>query len=400
VGKGEFLFSLGDIDPLADNYWTIQKYLGPNYPWYPVVGNHDSINKKSAPDMAWLRSYNAGGRRLPHVVSAGLQNGVETNYSFDYANCHFVVLNEYYNGKSDHVLTRAEGRPASNVGDALYQWLKADLNATTKKFIFVVGHEPAYVQPDLDYGTMDNFFASLNVHPTSRNRFWKLLKSKGVVAYLCGHTHSHSCVKVDGVWQIDAGHARGGRGSTFVRIHVTDTAVTFESYHQDDANVPYSLKHTWRLFPAPENQRPIPFESARNGLNVSTTTNMAVPIRVMAQDPDGDCRTQQYTVVRQPAHGNLAAVNPPRERWAFGQDYIYTPDAGYNGKDGFTFTASDGQADSYPISVAITVAATLTVGTMTITPADGEGLRGSRDQLRGLKRHTQRQKSGDRRASD
>jgi hypothetical protein len=371
VGKGEFLVGLGDIDPVGDNYWTVEKYLGPNYTWYPVVGNHDCVDKGAGPDMPWTRSFNAGGKRLPHIVNSGPENGVETNYSFDYGNAHFIALNEYYDGQSDHILIRDEGRPAGHICDVLYKWLEADLAATTKKYIVVLGHEPAYVQPDLDYGTMDNFYASLNVHSKARDRFWKLLQSKHVAAYLCGHTHSNSCVKVDGIWQIDAGQARGGgEGSTFVRIHVMDSGITAESYRMNPVGPKYILKHTWRLLPAPPNQPPAEFVSPRNPHLVSTATNTTIPVRVMAFDPDGDCRSLKYRVVTLPAHGKLAEVNPPREPWSFGADYDYTPEKGFNGKDTFAVKANDGQADSKPITVTINVAPRITVATFSLDPAE------------------------------
>ena len=40
-GKGAFMISPGDIDPPENSKWTIEQILGLNYPWYPVVGNHE-----------------------------------------------------------------------------------------------------------------------------------------------------------------------------------------------------------------------------------------------------------------------------------------------------------------------------------------------------------------------
>ena len=42
VGKGAFMVSPGDIDPPQHVYATISKVLGKDYPWYPVVGNHEA----------------------------------------------------------------------------------------------------------------------------------------------------------------------------------------------------------------------------------------------------------------------------------------------------------------------------------------------------------------------
>ena len=64
-------------------------------------------------------------------------------------------------------------------------------------------------------------------------------------------------------------------------------------------------------------------------------------------DPDGDRLTA--TVVSGPEHGSLAL----NDDGSFG----YTPERDYNGPDSFSYTASDGQLDSDPASVAIEVRA-------------------------------------------
>ena len=89
---------------------------------------------------------------------------------------------------------------------------------------------------------------SLNKYPTHRDRFWSLLKDEGVVACICGHTHNYSAVGIDGVWQLDAGHARGmgdtGARSTFIMIHVSGDAITFQTYRDDTNGGSYTLAHS------------------------------------------------------------------------------------------------------------------------------------------------------------
>jgi hypothetical protein len=230
-GAGAFMLSPGDIDPPWDVYWTITQTLGSGYAWYPVVGNHE---EETAADMAWLRGYDYG------AVQPGPSGCPETTYSFDYSNAHFAVLNEYCDESGDNLTD-------GDIPDHLYPWLVADLAATTKEHIFVVGHEPAFPQPDADNGRLRHAGDSLDAHTANRDRFWNLLKSEGVAAYICGHTHNYSLVKVDGVWQMDAGHARGlgdtGARSTFVLVHVDGPAVTYETYRDDTDGGPYTLVH-------------------------------------------------------------------------------------------------------------------------------------------------------------
>ncbi len=240
LGSGAFMISPGDIDPPAGVQWTIKQYLGENYLWYPVVGNHEA---ETSEDMEWLRTYDydPNGGTPPNVVNVGPAACEETTYSFDYGNSHFVILNEYCDGTSD---TGTDG----DVVGALYDWLVADLNATDKAHVFVFGHEPAYPQPDADNGRERHMLDSLNQHPGNRDRFWNLLREKEVAAYICGHTHNYSAVDIDGVWQLDAGHARGmgdtGARSTFILVHVDFGLVSFETYRDDANGGPYTLTDT------------------------------------------------------------------------------------------------------------------------------------------------------------
>lgn len=68
-----------------------------------------------------------------------------------------------------------------------------------------------------------------------------------MIAYLCGHTHNYSSGYVDGLWQVDVGHARGlgdtGAPSTFILIHVRGDTIQFEAYRDDANGGSYSLKH-------------------------------------------------------------------------------------------------------------------------------------------------------------
>ena len=225
IGGSAFMLSPGDIDPPGDVKWTIDQVLGAIYTWYPVVGNHELPGAGSEPsygaNMDWLRAYDYG------TVNSGPSGCPETTYSFDFENAHFVVLNEYCDTGGDDVTD-------GDISNHLYDWLDADLSATTKEHIFVFGHEPAFPRPDADNGRICHEGDSLDAHPTHRDWFWQLLKDKRVVAYCCGHTHNYSTYFFDGVWQVDAGHARGegdtGSASTILMIHVDGNTVTFDAY--------------------------------------------------------------------------------------------------------------------------------------------------------------------------
>jgi hypothetical protein len=198
AGAGSFMISPGDLDvrPPSAVRDMIDQTIGEDYPWYPVLGNHDPESPSS---MDYLREYS---KTVPNVVNRGPKGCEETTFSFDYGDTHFVVLNQYYDGVNDWGL---EG----DVVPELLDWLEADLAATTRKHIFVFGHEPIIPMPDMDNGRIRHQGDSLDENPESAFAFHQLLLKHEVDAYVCGHTHNTSYAKINGLWQLDPGHARG-----------------------------------------------------------------------------------------------------------------------------------------------------------------------------------------------
>jgi hypothetical protein len=83
--------------------------------------------------------------------------------------------------------------------------------------------------------------------------------------------------------------------------------------------------------------------------STSTCEDTAVAITLTAEDPDlGTCApiVQGYNVLTQPANGTLGGAAP---------NLTYTPATGFSGTDCFTFTATDGECESAPATVCITV---------------------------------------------
>jgi len=199
VGKGEFMLSPGDVEPPWAVRELMDQVFGKDYPWYPAVGNHDLEDEKY---IEYLRDLNRDGNKLPNIVRLGPPGSEETTYSFDIGNTHFVVLNLYYDGKTD---SGSDG----NVVPELLKWLEKDLAQNKKKFVFVSGHDAIVAMPDMDNGITRHYGNSLDLYPENSLRFQKLLLKYKVTAYLCGHSHSTSFTNINGLWQLDLGHIRG-----------------------------------------------------------------------------------------------------------------------------------------------------------------------------------------------
>jgi hypothetical protein len=249
AGPGDFMISPGDIDPPDDVWAAVKSRIGADYPWLPVVGNHEIDTTYSLPhpfttSIQWLRTY-----VMPFPVNPGPPGAVQTCYSFDWDNVHVAVINEYYDGTNDNTLVNGHGE----ISNPLLAWLDADLAATTRPVKFVVGHEPAYPQPDAEPPhRLRHLGESLDANIVQRDSFWSTLRARNVKAYFCGHTHDYSVIVIDGVWQIDSGHARGvadtGARSTFVKVSVsTGGAVSYETWRLDQASGAYLLSDSGNL---------------------------------------------------------------------------------------------------------------------------------------------------------
>lgn len=251
-GEIAFLVSPGDIDPPPAALWTITSTLGTHKAWYPVIGNHELPGQGSEPalgaNLAWLNAFDYG------AVNPGPASCRTTTYSFDYQNAHFAVLNEYCDASGDIALD-------GDISDAIYEWLENDLLSHNQKFTFIIGHEPAYPQPDADNGRLRHSGDSLDKYPARRDRFWDLLKNHHVTAYICGHTHNYSVVQINGMWQVDAGHARGlgdpGARSTFLIIEVSQHSVAYKTYRDDADGGAYTLRHSGLLASEYQNYLPV-----------------------------------------------------------------------------------------------------------------------------------------------
>ncbi|HCA82049.1 MAG TPA: hypothetical protein DEP53_20150, partial [Bacteroidetes bacterium] len=188
VGKGSFMVVVGDLDPPSATRDLIAKVLGKDYLWYPVIGNHD-IEVEA--NTEYLRAVNRGSSSLPYVARKGPAGCEETMYSFDWNEVHFVILNVYYDGKSDK---GADG----NVVPELLSWLENDLRQNTKKRVLVFGHEPLYPFLDMENGTVRHLGDALDKYPDNANRFHRLLVKYHVAAYFSGHTHCASYANING----------------------------------------------------------------------------------------------------------------------------------------------------------------------------------------------------------
>jgi uncharacterized repeat protein (TIGR03803 family) len=85
---------------------------------------------------------------------------------------------------------------------------------------------------------------------------------------------------------------------------------------------------------------------AANTQSVSVPTDTATAFNLSGSDPDVPPLPLSYTVLSQPSHGTLSGAAP---------SLTYTPAAGFQGADSFTFSVSNGANASAPATVSLGV---------------------------------------------
>ncbi len=215
----DFAVTVGDLAEDGDSYLDIKnyyldrvaKYLGQTIPWFNAWGNHDNGQYSKIRKYADMPSKD---RPAPYNAGYG-------SYSFDYAGCHFVCIDDADRGHWD--------------------WVEADLvqaRANNARHIFMFVHRPPYCERwyngESDYRT--------NLVP--------LLEEYNVDICFSGHTHEYErgwqngvyyCITGGGSWldhseplvynwpQITVGgyhnlssDINGGLINEYVRIDVTE----------------------------------------------------------------------------------------------------------------------------------------------------------------------------------
>ncbi len=99
------------------------------------------------------------------------------------------------------------------------------------------------------------------------------------------------------------------------------------------------VNHPYKTTPPGTNTPPVAVAQS-----VTAPAATATPITLTADDPDSD--PLSFAIVTPPSHGQLTGTPP---------SVTYTPTFGYSGADAFTFKVNDGQEDSAPATVSITV---------------------------------------------
>lgn len=194
----EYIITGGDLVSGADSdskfLSQLQNYKNIFTTYYPInmllpgFGNHEVGDSHDKLFQDFFKGF-------PKTTSVpGYDN---TAYYLDVGNIRLIMLNSDYQNQ------------IHEISDGQLDWLNTCTQKGNQMIKFVFEHEPPYP-------TGANIGFSLDVHPTQRNSFWKVIDSNNVMALFCAHEHNYSRRCIDGgfnsqfkraVYQITAGTA-------------------------------------------------------------------------------------------------------------------------------------------------------------------------------------------------
>ncbi len=196
-----------DFDHQLRTWLKVVEGVGGTIPIYTGMGNHEAVLDQWSDGKALGRTgamstearfaalmVNPGGAPPPERDEAPPYD--ETVYSVDLGRVHFVMLNTNYwpSSHPGHERYQGAGNREGYLMDGQLAWLDRDLAAARERgaeHIVVMGHEPAFPVAGHAKDAMwwNGEHADVNA---MRERFWKLMASHGVLAYVAGDEHNYS----------------------------------------------------------------------------------------------------------------------------------------------------------------------------------------------------------------
>jgi hypothetical protein len=230
-----FMVVTGDFPNCSQTQASINTVLGSGYLWYPVIGNHEISD--GITNFNYIRDTIVPS--LPYITNYGPTGSINTSYSWDYSNAHFVSVNAYWDGTTN---ANADHLADGDIRPPLRTWINTDLAGSSAPHKFVFVHEPAY--PDTRH-----VGDSLDKYPANRDTFIATLNSNEVETLFCGHTHyyEHDIAPeypLGNLHQVTNGALRGD-GATITYTLVDGDSVTYKVYYRASSSTPFVLHEQW-----------------------------------------------------------------------------------------------------------------------------------------------------------
>ena len=245
LSPAEFVVVCGDLSPPVARYKDYNKTFEKSKhmkSFFPVKGNHDNKARHTEYIVKKI---------LPNQDSITTRDNRYVNYSLDWKNARFIIVDQYSDLGSDGCIN-SKGK----------EWVEGLIQSADRAdHVFVIFHEPAFPR----FRHIDDSF---NACPKERDEFWNMLLKykKKVKAVLNGHIHFYYRMRVfdptseevqninkypdqeGGIYQINCGSSGQGDRNTIVRIQIHDKNVSFIVLDADDGRKqPFSIIDGWAI---------------------------------------------------------------------------------------------------------------------------------------------------------
>jgi hypothetical protein len=356
VHLGDFGYFEGD--PAAAPVWEEQlnDVLGPDYPYFGLVGNIELANDLDA----WSVYKQLLEERLDRIPGAVCEGDYGVNSVCRYKGIFFVMSGIGLLG-SGHVPYIEDQLAQGDSPWRICAWHKNQHAMQLGEKLDDVGWEPYEVCRE--YGAI---IATANEHSYSRTRTLVDFENQVVdpnhtdpnnVKVIPGSTfafvsglggksirNQDRCLPTtfpygcNGEWASIYTSDQGAKyGALFIEFNFGGDPTSARGQF---INIDGEIIDDFMISVASDNIAP-----AADDQQVTTAPNTPRAITLTGSDAEGDPLT--FRVVTEPSNGLLSGDSP---------DLTYTPAAGFSGPDSFSFVANDGTADSGLATVSITVA--------------------------------------------
>lgn len=186
---GDNAYVYGTDSEYSTNFFNVYNGILKNHKLYPVPGNHDYASDASR-QKEHIISYFSNFSFPQNAELGGISSGNPAYYSFNVGDVHFLALDSYGLEQGDKRLYDTLGPQA--------KWVKADLDANTKKWTIAFFHHPPYTMGSHNSDTEEE---EIKI----RNNFTRILERYNVDLVLAGHSHDYERSKlINGHYGLEA----------------------------------------------------------------------------------------------------------------------------------------------------------------------------------------------------
>lgn len=207
---------------------------------HELIGDGSDLSKTNSINFLFFYTYEIDETNPPVMVIGSNEYYIPSLYSFDYNNCHFMLVNSEISLNTQQYLYEN-----MSVYAFMKNWCEADLSKTTKKWKIAAVHEmpftiitDALITSYLNDNTIERGGSRINTVVSNINdKYWfsRMLEKHNVRLCIGGHKHTYSCS-----YPIRENVVTGATNTTFYSMKpIIQVLESTYNYTDISGNTPY-----------------------------------------------------------------------------------------------------------------------------------------------------------------